>query len=112
MNRTTLCGHVGAIKQLHIFENGNSVLRFTLATNDYWKDNNGNNKQKTEWHTIVAYGAFALALNDKLKVGDKIEIEGPLTYDKYVNKDGITVPTSEVKVLRYLFIEKKETNHA
>lgn len=109
MNKTITCGHVGSIKPLHKFQNGNCVLRFSLATNDYWRNQQGEQQTKVQWHRIVAYDAYALSLVNKLKVGDKLYIEGSLDYNTYVNRDNISVPTTEIKVTNFNILTTKET---
>lgn len=114
MNRTLICGHVGSIKELHTFDSGNCVIRFTVATNNYWKDSNGKQQSKVQWHKIVAYNEYAKDINEKLKVGDKIYIEGSLDYSTYTNRENINVPTTEIKVSSFniLTSKEKETTNA
>lgn len=57
-NKVQLIGNVGDTSKVHLFENGKKVIRFSLATNDYYmKDNE--KVQQTEWHNLVAWGKQA-----------------------------------------------------
>lgn len=112
MNKVILCGFVGSIKDLHEFKTNNSVLRFSVATNDYWKNSSGEVQTKTQWHKVVAYNDYAQNLNRKLKVGDKIYIEGSLDYSNYTNRDNIIVPVTEIKIANFNILSSKEIHHA
>lgn len=97
MNRVILAGHLGADPELKYTEGGGALLRMRLATSEKWKDKaTGEKKERTEWHTVVMWGARAEALNNHLAKGQAVLIEGKLQYRQWEDKDGNKRTTAEV----------------
>ena len=76
---------------------GNSVkASFTLATNNVYKDSDGNKKTITDWHQIVAWGGLAQTMDEHLKKGDRIGISGRLTTRSYEDTNGVKKYITEI----------------
>ena len=73
-----LIGHLGNDPELRTTTSGQSVANFTLATNENFKDSNGNVQERTEWHRIITWGKLAEICNQYLKKGRQVYIEGRL----------------------------------
>lgn len=88
VNKVILLGNLGKDAELSSTTGGQSVCKFTLATNRAWKDKNGELQEETEWHSIVLWGKSAEALTRYLTKGQKIYIEGRIKSRTWEGKDG------------------------
>ena len=99
MNKAIIIGNVGKVV------NGDNYTRFSVATTDRWKDKDGNQKEKTEWHTIFVPGKYSETLNKILKVGQRVAVEGALQYSSF-EKDGqkqysTSIVSSNVEIVNW-----------
>ena len=78
LNKAMLIGNLGTDPEMRVTASGTSVVNFTLATNESFKDSSGNLQERTEWHRIVAWGKLAEICNQYLKKGRQVYIEGRL----------------------------------
>ena len=69
LNKVMLIGHLGNDPELRTTASGQSVVNFTIATNENFKDSSGNLQEKTEWHRLVAWGKLAEICHQYLKKG-------------------------------------------
>jgi len=95
-NQVQLIGHLGKDPELKTFDNNNSVVRFTLATNEVYKDQAGEKRVITQWHTIVAWGKMAQNIFNMAKKGNEMAIQGKLTYREYTDSQGVKKYMTEV----------------
>ncbi len=112
-NSVLLVGRLGADAETFKTASGTTKISFRLATNDYWKDKDGALQERTDWHTIIAWGKLAEAFGPHLKKGRLILIEGPLQYRDY-EKDGVKRTVSEIvaQKIEYLDSPRTDTPHA
>jgi single-strand DNA-binding protein len=95
VNKAIIVGNLGADPETR--EAGNStVCNFRVATNESYKDSTGMLVDKTEWHSVVAWGKLAEICGTYLKKGSQVCIEGSLQTRSY-EKDGVTKYTTEIK---------------
>ena len=78
MNKVILIGRLGNDPELKYTPNGTAQAQISLATSEKWKDSDGNQKEKTEWHRIVAWRRQAEFAGEWLKKGQLVSIEGKL----------------------------------
>lgn len=97
INKVILVGNLGGDPELKYTGSGTAVCNFTIATNESYKDSDGNMVDKTEWHRIVAWGRLAEICGEYLKKGRQVYIEGQLQTRSWEDKDGNTRYTTEVK---------------
>ena len=85
LNKVLLIGRLGADPEIKQMVNGKNVARFSLATSNTWKDkNNGEKKEKTEWHRVVIFNeGLANVVKQYLKKGSQVYIEGQLSTRKW-----------------------------
>ena len=88
MNQVILIGNVGADPMINYTANGDAVCNFSVATTERWKDQNGQQKERTEWHNIVTWKKQAEICGQYLKKGRQVYITGKIQYREY-EKDGI-----------------------
>ena len=86
-NRVQLIGHVGQDPEIKQLENGR-VANFTIATNDSYTNAKGEKVEQTEWHRVSAWGKTVEIIEQLLKKGSHVAIEGKLTHRSYDDKDG------------------------
>jgi len=104
VNKVILIGNLGRDPEVRHLEGGVAVATFSLATNENYRDKNGEWQTTTEWHDIVLWRGLAERAEKQLKRGMQIYIEGKLTHRKYQDKDGNDRYRTEVvaDVLRIL----------
>ena len=96
VNKVTLVGRVGRDTEVRRLENGTPVGKFSIATNESYKDNTGEWKELTEWHEIVVWRGSAEYAEKNVKKGDLVYVDGKITHRKYTDKDGIERTTTEI----------------
>ena len=82
-NRVQLIGHLGMDPELKTFDSGKKLVRVSLATNEVYRNNNGDKVTDTEWHNLVAWGKTAEIINEYTKKGSELAVEGKLTTNTY-----------------------------
>jgi single-strand DNA-binding protein len=87
LNKVLLIGNLGKDPELRYTTAGVPVATFSLATNESWKDQDGNLQERTEWHNIVAWRKLAEICGEWLKKGKKVYIEGRLQTRSYDDKN-------------------------
>ncbi|WP_370530633.1 single-stranded DNA-binding protein [Snodgrassella alvi] len=69
--------------------NGDAITNFSLATDEQWRDRNGERQTRTEWHNITLFGKLGEIAGQYLRKGSQVFIEGKIQSRKYTGKDGI-----------------------
>jgi single-strand DNA-binding protein len=87
LNKVMLIGNLGKDPELRFTSSGVPVATFTIATNESWKDAEGNLQERTEWHNIVAWRKLAEICGEWLKKGKKVYIEGKIQTRSYDDKN-------------------------
>ncbi len=108
INRVTLVGNLGKDPEIRHFENGGSVARITVATNESYKDKDGNWQTQTEWHNVVAWRANAERAERELKKGSMVLVEGKLKTRGYKDQNGLDKTITEVEATLIKSLEKRE----
>ena len=103
VNKVTLVGNLGKDPEVRKMQSGDSVVSFSLATSESWRDKNtGERKEKTEWHNIVIFNdGIAKVAEQYLKKGMKIYIEGALQTRKWTDQSGADRYSTEIVLQKY-----------
>ncbi|MCP4442723.1 MAG: single-stranded DNA-binding protein [Aureispira sp.] len=109
VNRVTLIGRLGKDPELRTLPSGASYVRFSLATNESFKDKDGEWQDATEWHNIIMWRQMAERAEKQLKKGGLVYIEGKLTHRSWQDQDGNTKNMTEVKAMTYKSLERRES---
>lgn len=88
VNKVILVGNLGKDPELRYTASGTAVANFTLATSERFKDRNGEQQKRTEWHNIVAWAGLAEICGKYLKKGKQVYIEGRIQTRSYDDRDG------------------------
>ena len=110
INKVTLIGNLGKDPEVRHFEGGSMVAKFSVATNENYKDRNGDWQTKTEWHDVVCWGGLAQRVERNLKKGNLTYIDGKLTTRKWQDKDGNDRYTTEVVANVVRSLERRESS--
>lgn len=111
-NSVTLIGHLGKDPETREYAKGKRLTRFTMATNDYYKNSEGERMERTQWHNCVAFGKTAELMDALLKKGKKIALQGKLEYRDYEDKEGIKRKFPEIIVNEFHLLDKLEVEVA
>jgi single-strand DNA-binding protein len=99
VNKVILVGNVGRDPELRYTQSGQPVASFSIATNERFKDRDGNWKDRTEWHRIVAWARLAEICGEYLKKGSPVYIEGRIQTRDWEDKEGNKRQTTEIVAL-------------
>ena len=95
-NRVILIGRLGRDPETKTIDNGKKVTHFTLATDDSYKNAEGQRISEATWHNITAWNGLADIADRFLKKGREVAVEGRIVYRSYEDKKGITKNTTEI----------------
>ncbi|EPZ5421692.1 single-stranded DNA-binding protein [Vibrio parahaemolyticus] len=102
VNKVILVGNLGSDPEIRYMPNGNAVATLTIATSETWRDKGtGEQREKTEWHRVVIFGALAKIAENYLRKGSQVYIEGQLQTRKWQDQSGQDRFTTEVVVQGY-----------
>ncbi len=96
INKVILIGRLGADPELKYMPSGDPVANFNLATDESYRDKDGNTQEKTEWHRIVAFRRLAEICGEYLKKGKLVYIEGRIQSRSWEDKNGVKRYTTEI----------------
>lgn len=96
VNKVILVGNLGRDPEVRYMPNGEAVANVAIATSETWKDQQGQQQERTEWHNVVFYRKLAEIVGQYLKKGAQIYIEGKLRTRKYQDKNGQDRYSTEV----------------
>ena len=110
VNKVVLVGHLGADPESRFTPSGVAVTTFNMATNESWKNKEGEYEDRTEWHRIVLYGKAAETASEYMKKGQLAYVEGRIRTRSWEDKDGMTRYTTEVLGDRFTMLGRKSEN--
>ena len=98
LNKVMLIGRLGQDPEVRNTQDGRSLCTFSIATSESWNDKNtGEKREKTEWHRVVVFNeGLVNIIQQYVKKGSNVFIEGQLQTRKWEDKDGIEKYTTEV----------------
>ena len=106
-NHVQLIGNVGQEPTITNLESGKKVARFSLATNEYYKDAKGEKQTDTNWHTVVAWGKTAEIIEKFVSKGKELGVTGKIKTRTYTTDDGNERYVTEVEANEILLLGSK-----
>jgi len=97
LNKAFLIGNLGADPETRFTQDGTCVCNLRLATTEKFKNRNGEQQEKTEWHRVVLWGRLGEIANQYLKKGARVYIEGKIETRKWQDRDGNDKYTTEIR---------------
>ncbi|MDN3664037.1 single-stranded DNA-binding protein [Algibacter miyuki] len=111
-NKVQLIGNVGNSPEITNLESGKKVAKFSMATNEFYKNSEGEKQQDTQWHNIVAWGKIAEIVEKYVGKGKEVALEGKLTSRSYETKEGEKRYVTEVVIDEILLLGIKGEDNA
>ncbi|OYX25795.1 MAG: single-stranded DNA-binding protein [Flavobacteriales bacterium 32-35-8] len=111
-NKVQLIGNVGNEPEITNLESGKKVAKFSIATNEFYKDSKGEKQQDTQWHNVVAWGKIAEIVEKYVGKGKEVALEGKLTSRSYETKEGEKRYVTEVVIDEILLLGIKDDDNA
>jgi single-strand DNA-binding protein len=105
-NKVQLIGNLGQDPEILTLESGNKLAKFSVATNETYRNGNGEKVTDTQWHNVVAWGKTAEIVESYLSKGNEVAVEGKLVHRSYENKEGEKRYVTEVKCNELLLLGK------
>lgn len=98
VNQVILIGNVGADPEIRYMPNGDAVANLRLATTERWKDKQtGEQREATEWHRVVFFGAVAGVIENYVRKGSQLYVSGKLRTRKWQDSSGQDRWTTEIR---------------
>lgn len=110
VNKVTLIGRLGKDPEVRTLDSGTNIAKFSLATDESYKDKNGEWQTQTEWHTVILWRGLAERAEATLKKGMLVYIEGKLTNRSWQDDQGKTNYITEVRGTYFRLLQSKEMN--
>ena len=106
-NKVQLIANIGNEPKIMSLENGNKVARFSMATNEYYRNAQGEKVQSTQWHYLVAWDKKADIIEQYAHKGKEVAIEGKLISRSYTNEMGVKCYVTEIVASEILLLGAK-----
>jgi len=97
VNKVTLLGNVGTDPEAKALGSGTTLVKLSIATNEAWTDKNGQKQERTQWHRCAAFGKVAEIIQQYVRKGDRIYVEGRVEYSQ-TETDGVTKYWTEIVI--------------
>jgi single-strand DNA-binding protein len=107
VNKAILIGRLGKDPEVRYTPDGMMITNFNLATDEQWKDKNGQRVQKTEWHRIVTFGKLADICGQYLSKGKLVFVEGRIQTRAWEDKEGNKRYTTEIVAANMQMLDSK-----
>ena len=109
INKAYIIGRLGGDPETRYMPSGSAVTNCTVATDESWKDKEGNKQEKTEWHRVVFFGKLAEISGEYLKKGSLVYIEGSLQTRQW-ERDGQKHHTTEIRAREMKMLGAKDSS--
>ena len=106
-NKVQLIGNLGMNPEVKTLDGGKKLAKFSIATNENYKNAKGEKVTDTQWHNVVAWGKTADIIEKFLKKGSEVAIEGKLINRNYDDKEGVKRYVTEVEAHEILMLNAK-----
>jgi len=107
LNKAMIIGRLGQDPEVRYTQSNTAVATLGVATTERYKDRNGEQQEKTEWHRVVAWGRLAEICQEYLKKGSLVYFEGPIQTNQWEDKDGQKRYTTEIKALNMQMLDSR-----
>lgn len=106
-NKVQLIGNLGQTPEIISFENGKKLAKIRLATNEVYKNGEGEKVESVHWHNVIAWGNPADIIEKYVSKGQEIAIEGKLVTSSYETNEGDKRTRTEVQISEILLLGRK-----
>ena len=106
-NKVQLIGNLGNAPEVRTLDGGKKMAKFSIATNETYRNSKGEKVTETQWHNMIAWGKVAEIAEKYLTKGKEVVVEGKLVNRNYTDKDGNKKYSTEVQVNELLLVGEK-----
>ena len=106
-NKLQLIGNLGNDPEIINLDSGKKIAKFSIATNETYKNKEGERVTDTQWHNVVCFGKTAEIIETYVTKGKEVAIEGKLSHRSYDDKEGNKRYTTEVVCNELLMLGSK-----
>lgn len=110
-NKVSLIGNLGADPKITTLESGTVITELRLATNEYYRDRDGNRQTRTMWHTVKAFNQVAKIIGQYATSGSMLAIDGRLSYRDWTDKHDQKRTSTEIIVDDFTFLSSRDTGN-
>ena len=110
VNKVILVGNLGQDPEGRFTPQGTAVTNLSVATNESWKNQNGELQDRTEWHRVVMYGKMAETANEYMHKGQMVYVEGRLQTRSWEDPQGQKRYRTEVVTTSMQFLDSRPSN--
>lgn len=110
-NKVQLVGHVGQDPEIKTFGESGKIAKFSLATNESFKDKSGEWVKNTTWHNLIAWRNLAERIERQVRKGSYLLVEGKLVNSEYTDKDDIKRYKTEIEVESFMTLDKPKSSN-
>lgn len=107
LNKVLLIGNLGADPEVKTLQSGDKVANIRLATTESYKNKNGERVEDTEWHRVEFWGGLAGVIEQYLKKGDSIYVEGRIKTEKYTDANGVEKYSTRIRASNMQMLSRK-----
>jgi single-strand DNA-binding protein len=107
LNKVQIIGRLGKDPDTRYLPDGTATTTLSVATTERWRDDKGEQKEKTQWHRCVAWAKLAEICGEYLAKGALIYLEGRLETVKWQDRDGQDRYTTQIRMDQMRMLEKK-----
>ena len=111
-NEVTLIGHVTKDPELKLTQRGIAVAHFGVATKKKWKNDDGEEKERTDFHRITCWSKGAELVERVLRKGDLVFVKGEVQYDQYTDNAGNKIQTCTINSTKFMKLKEPARNTA
>ena len=108
VNKVILVGRLGKDPETRYTSGGQAVCHFSMATDESYKDKNGERQKRTEWHRITLWGKQAEVAQQYLKKGAQIYLEGSIRSSEWTDKEGQKKTSYEINASNFRMLGSKQ----
>ena len=106
-NTVQLIGHLADNPEVKQTENGKTMARLRIGTKENFRDANGERTSETQWHRLVAWGKTAEIIQQYLKKGSRVAVDGKLIHRQYTDKEGLKRYVTEIQVNEMMMLDSR-----
>lgn len=110
VNKVILLGNLGLDPEIRHLESGSTVARVRLATSESYKDKEGNRIENTEWHDLEAWDGLARVIEQYLRQGDTIYVEGKIKSNTWQDDQGNNRKNIRIRILNMNIVKRMNPN--
>jgi single-strand DNA-binding protein len=108
-HKITIVGNLGRDPELRYTPQGTAVCNFTVAVNERWQDSTGGTQERATWFRVAVWGKRAETVNQYLKKGSQVYVEGRLSVREYTDRTGASKMSLDVNASDVQFLDRRQT---